>query len=225
MARAPARRGRRPGSPATRPAILAAARPLFAERGYDATSIRAVAAAAAVDPALVHHYFGTKEGLFRAALEIPIDPEALLGQIMAAGPREAPRRLVRTFLQVWDDPETGPAMVGFLRRALSQQGALDVVGDFLGASVLRSAAEKLATGVEPEVGRTRLGLVMSQMLGLVIARTVLLLEPIASLPAEELVAAVTPTVERYLRGELAAPLPSAALRRVARRDLPGKVSP
>jgi AcrR family transcriptional regulator len=186
---------------------MQSARALFAERGYEGTSIRAVAEAAGVDPALVHHYFGTKEGLFHAALEIPIDQESLIEQIVSAGPDGAAQRLVRTFLQVWDGPETGPAMVGFLRRVLSQQGTLDLVRDFIGASMLRTTADRLLAGADPDDARVRIGLVMSQMLGLMIARKVLAVEPIASLPADALVVAVTPTIERYLYGALPTPAP------------------
>jgi AcrR family transcriptional regulator len=201
------RRGRRPGSSAeTQPAILAVARDSFAQRGYGGTTIRAVADAAGVDPALVHHYFGTKEGLFRAALDMPIDPEALVEQIMSAGPHDAPLRLVRTFLQVWESPDTGPAMISFLRRALSEQGHLDLVRDFIGTALLRTAAARLLTGVDPEQARIRIGLVMSQMLGLVIMRMVLAVEPVAGMTADDLAAAVAPTIERYLSGDLSAPV-------------------
>ena len=72
------RRGRRPGAPDTRAAILAAARSRFAEHGYAGTTIRAVATDAGVDAALVHHYFGTKDELFLAALELPVDPRQVL---------------------------------------------------------------------------------------------------------------------------------------------------
>ena len=105
------RTGRRRGQPHTRQQILDAARELFAERGYAGTSMRAIGAAAGVDPALVHHYFGTKEELFRAVLDVPVDPEVLLRQIGGASGAETPARFVQTFLNVWDSAETGPQMV------------------------------------------------------------------------------------------------------------------
>lgn len=196
------RTGRRPGESGTRTAILAAARDLFAHRGFAATSIRAVAAAAGVDAALVHHYFGTKNGLFRAVLELPIDPESVIGPILAVGADEAPGALVRAFLQVWDGPETGPAMVGFLRRTLAEPGTEDLMRDFLGATVLRHLADRLLTGLDPIEAAARVGLVLSQLLGIAIARRVLRIEPIAGMPAEDLAAALTPTIARYLRGEI-----------------------
>ena len=108
-------RGRRPGAPDTRAEVLAAARASFAEKGFRGTTIRAVAAAAGVDPALVHHYFGTKDDLFVAALQISVDPREVLAPVVAAGPDGAGERLLRTFLSVWDDPELQPGLVALAR--------------------------------------------------------------------------------------------------------------
>ena len=199
--------GRRPGRPETRAEILVAARALFAERGYPGTSIRAVASAAEVDPALVHHYFGTKEKLFRAALEVPISPEELVEHILANGPQEAPARLVRTFLGVWDDADTGPAMVSFLRTVVAQAGTAAMVGEFFVATVVRLVAQRLLGAVAPAEAGVRISLVASQMIGLVLVRRVLAVDPLAAMPAEELATAVTPTVERYLFGDLSIPFP------------------
>ena len=197
-----ARTGRRPGSEDTRSQVLGAARALFAQRGFAGTSIRAVAGEAGVDPSLVHHYFGSKEQLFRAALEMPIDPEALVAQIVAEGPGEAPRRLVETFVRVWDSPDTGPAMVSFLRRILADEQSTDLIRDFIGAALLRTAANQLLDGVDRAEAERRIGLVVSQMLGLVVLRTVLRVEPLASMPPEQLIADVAPTIARYLHGDL-----------------------
>jgi AcrR family transcriptional regulator len=196
------RTGRRRGRPETRQEILEAARTLFAERGYVGTSIRAVATAASVDPALVPHYFGNKEGLFRAALEIPIDPEDIVRTIVSAGPEQAPMRLVETLLRVWDSPVTGPAMVSVLRRAVAEQGSTEMLRDFFGATVLRVITGALLEDLPPEEARARAALVVSQMFGLVLMRRVLALEPIASMPADRLAAAVAPTIARYLHGDL-----------------------
>src|SRR5882757_2919446 len=99
-----ARTGRRPGKQDTREAILAAARETFSQRGYDQTSIRAIAAGAGVDPALIHHYFGSKDQLFLATVQAPMNPAELLPQILSGGAGEVPERLVRTFVSVWDHP-------------------------------------------------------------------------------------------------------------------------
>ena len=93
-------RGRRPGSPDTRAAILGAARAGFAELGFRATTIRAVASEAGVDAALVHHYFGTKEQVFVAAMELPFEPGELLPQALAGDPEELRERLARMFLGI-----------------------------------------------------------------------------------------------------------------------------
>ena len=110
-----ASRGRRPGAPDTRAEVLAAARSSFAEKGFRGTTIRAVASAAAVDPALVHHYFGTKDDLFLAALQMPVDPRELLAPVVAQGPDGAGERLLRIFLSVWDDPDTQVQLLAVVR--------------------------------------------------------------------------------------------------------------
>src|SRR6478736_4707021 len=97
------RRGRRPGTPDTRTAILHAARKAFAARGFSGTTIRSAATDAGVDAALVHHYFGTKDDLFVAAMELPIDPRPVIAGVVAGGPDGAGERLLRAFLSVWDD--------------------------------------------------------------------------------------------------------------------------
>lgn len=209
MARArPApRTGRRPGQPDTRGAILFAARRLFAAQGLRGATVRQIAAQAEVDPALVHHYFGTKDELFRVALEIPIEPEVLLEEVFADGVEHAPERLVRSFLQVWDDPHTGAAMASFLRTAVATEESAAMARDLFEDVVLTAASARLVD-LEPEEVRTRVGLVLSQMLGLALARRIIRAEPVAGLPAEQLVALVTPTVARYLLGDL--PLGAAA---------------
>lgn len=196
------RTGRRTGHPDTRQEVLQAARTLFAQRGFTGTSIRGVASAAGVDPSLVHHYFGTKEGLFRAALEMPLDPESLIERIVAGGREQAPRRLVETFVAVWDSEESGPAMISFLRRVIADQESAELVRDFIGAALLRTATAHLLGDVDPVEGEVRVGLVVSQMLGLVVLRSVLRVEPVASMTPDQLADAVTPTLTRYLRGEV-----------------------
>lgn len=203
MASSPAgpRTGRRPGQPDTRGAILVAARRLFAAHGLKGASVRQIAAEAGVDPALVHHYFGTKDGLFRAALEIPIEPAVLLDEVFAEGVDQAPERLVRMFLRVWDDPHTGAAMASFLRTAVSTEESAAMARQFFGEAVLKAAAARLVD-LDPDEVETRVSLVLSQMLGLVMARRIIRAEPLAGLPAEQLVALVTPTVARYLLDDL-----------------------
>src|SRR3954467_7302498 len=117
------RPGRRPGPTETRDAILAAARELFADKGDDGASARAIARSAGVDPALIHHFFGSKEGLFVAAMEFPFDPARLV-PLLAAGPREEiGERIVRVFMTVWGDPQLRARALAILRSAAtSEQG-------------------------------------------------------------------------------------------------------
>ncbi|MEU2662499.1 TetR family transcriptional regulator [Micromonospora sp. NPDC007220] len=194
------RTGRRPGNPDTRQAILDAARAAFAERGFDGASIRAVAAAAQVDPALVHHYFGSKDRLFLAAMHAPVDPAELLPRVLAGDRAGLGERLVRTFLGVWDSP-AGTAGVALLRSAVSNEWTARLLREFLVTQVLRRILDQL--DVDPAELPLRGSLVASQLIGLVMMRHVVLLEPVASAAPETLVAAVGPTVQRYLTGDLA----------------------
>jgi AcrR family transcriptional regulator len=193
------RTGRRPGNPDTREAILTAARAAFAERGFDAASIRAIATAAGVDPALVHHYFGTKEELFRATIEVPIDPAQLLPTVLVGGPEGVGERLVRTFLGVWDSPAGTPA-VALLRSAVNNEWTARLLREFLITQVLRRVLDHL--DIDPAELPLRGSLVATQMIGLGMMRYVIRLEPVASASVETLVAAIGPTVQRYLTGDL-----------------------
>jgi AcrR family transcriptional regulator len=190
-------RGRRPGAPDTRAAILAAARASFAERGFAGTTIRAVGSAAGVDAALVHHYFGTKDDLFVAALELPIDPRVAIGPALADGPEGAGERLLTAFLGVWDDPANTPVFVAMARSLLDPSGAPLLREGFLPV-VLVPAGQALGVD-DPDL---RMSLVASQILGLILSRYLLRLEPIASMPAQRVVATYAPTIQRYLTGDL-----------------------
>ncbi|MFG3603907.1 TetR/AcrR family transcriptional regulator [Micromonospora chersina] len=193
------RTGRRPGNPDTREAILTAARTTFADRGFDAASIRAIATAAGVDPALVHHYFGTKEELFRATVAIPVDPAELVPRVLAGGRDEVGERLVRTFLAVWDSP-VGTAAVALLRSAVSNQWTARLLREFLVTQVLRRVVEQL--DLDPAETPLRGALVATQIAGLAMMRYVIRLEPVASASPDTLAATIGPTVQRYLTGPL-----------------------
>lgn len=191
-------RGRRPGGPDTRGQILASARRSFAEKGFEGTTIRAVAVDAGVDPALVHHYFGAKDDLFLAALEFPADPRALLPTVFEAGVEGAGERLVRLFLSVWDDPHARLAMVAVMRTGLVQEAE----DSLLRQGILRMVQRPLRAALSSADADRRVQLVVSQLVGLVVTRYLLVLEPLASMPADDLVAWVGPTVQRYLDGPL-----------------------
>jgi AcrR family transcriptional regulator len=194
--RAP-RRGRRPGAPDTRATILDAARSAFAEKGFAGTTIRGVASMAGVDAALVHHYFGTKDDLFLAAMELPFDPRHVIGPALAGGPDGAGERLLRAFLSLWDDPEIAPVLVGIVRSALQPGGERVLTQGFVPV-VLLPVGEAL--GIDrPDL---RMPLVISQVAGLILTRYVIGLEPIASMPAETVVSTYAPVIQHFLTGDL-----------------------
>ncbi len=194
---APARRGRRPGSPDTRTAILSAAREAFAASGFGGTTIRSIAGAAGVDAALVHHYFGSKDDLFVAALALPVDPRAVIGAAVAGPAEEAGAKLLRAFLGVWDDPELQPALLATVRRVLEPGGDRLIREGFLPV-VLLPVGEQLGLD-RPDL---RMPLVASQVIGLILARYVVRIEPLASLDPDRLVAIYAPTIQRYFTGDL-----------------------
>jgi AcrR family transcriptional regulator len=196
--RAPASpRGRRRGSPDTRSAILGAARSSFAAHGFAGTTIRAVAASAGVDAALVHHYFGTKDELFLAALELPVDPRALIGPAVTGPVEEAAERFLAVFLSVWDDPEFRPSLVA-VARALMDPSANRLLSD----GILPVIIEPVGTALGIDRPQERMPLVASQVIGLILLRYVLGVEPLASMPAERVIATFAPTIQRYLTGDL-----------------------
>ena len=198
MTAEPRGRGRRPGGPDPRGEIVAAARRSFAEKGFGGTTIRAVAGEAGVDPALVHHYFGAKDDLFLAALQIPIDPRALVPTIFAPGVEGAGERLLRVFFSVWDDPHTRLPLIALVRASLLQE----TPESLLQQGILRMLLTPMRAALAPDEADRRVELVVSQMVGLVVTRYLIALEPLASMPAEELIAAVAPTLQRYLDGPL-----------------------
>ena len=178
--------------------MLAAARSSFAERGFRGTTIRAVAAEAGVDPALVHHYFGTKDDLFVAALELPVDPRGVIGPALAGGLDGAAERLLTAFLSVWDDPDMRASLLVVVRGMLEPEGHRMLREGFLPAVIVPAAA---VLGLDdPE---RRMALVASQVMGLILARYLLEIEPLASMPSADVVAAIAPTIQRYFE----APLP------------------
>ncbi|MEV6599502.1 TetR family transcriptional regulator [Actinoplanes sp. NPDC051346] len=194
------RSGRRPGNQDTKQSILEAARTIFAERGFDKASIRAIAGGAGVDPALVHHYFGTKEKLFLASMNSPVNPAELIPKALAGPREEAGARLVRMVLSVWDSP-AGAAAVALMRSAMSNEWTARLMREFVVTQVLRRAMVEL--DIDAAEAPTRAALVATQMAGLAVVRYVLKVEPVASADPERLVAAIGPNVQRYLTDDLA----------------------
>ncbi|WP_261879455.1 TetR/AcrR family transcriptional regulator [Mycobacterium marinum] len=193
---------RRPGRPTgtsnTREHILTCARELFALNGLDRTSVRSVAAAAGVDAALVHHYYGTKQQLFAAAIQIPIDPTVVLEQIVETPVDELGLKLPSVLLPLWDS-ELGTGLIATLR-ALMAGTESNLARSFLQEVVTSEVGSRVdfPTGT----GRIRAQFVASQLLGVVMARHIVKIEPFASLPADQVAQAIAPTLQRYLTGEL-----------------------
>ncbi len=193
---------RRPGRPTgtseTREAILSSARELFARQGISKTSIRAIAADAGVDSALVHHYFGTKERLFTAAVDVPIDPDIVLEVFRKTPVDNLGHTIPSVILPLWDS-EIGAGLKATLRAALAGD-QIGMFTYFLRDVVLKEIAARLDDPAGS--GILRAEFVASQILGVIMARHIFGLEPFASLPTEVIVETIAPNVQRYLTGEL-----------------------
>lgn len=192
------RPGRPPGSSDTREKILASARELFARNGIGNTSIRSIASDAGVDPALVHHYFGTKEKLFTAAINVDFDPAEILGPLSTAPIDELGRILPSLIVPLWDS-EAGAGLIATLRSALTGDD-ISIFRSFLRDVVITTLAARLDD--PPGTGVVRAEFAATQMLGVLMARHVLKLEPMASLPVEQIVDMIAPNLQRYFTGEL-----------------------
>ncbi|GGY44603.1 TetR/AcrR family transcriptional regulator [Streptomyces omiyaensis] len=190
----PARASADGTGPGARERILAAARTRFAERGYDKTSVRGIAEAAGVDPALVHHYFGTKDEVFAAAIEVSFEPALVVPAILDGPREEVGERLARFFIGVWENPATRAPLLAVIRSAVTHEAAATVLRTF----VLRRLLERIAAGLAVPDPRFRAELAASQMIGIVILRYVIRVEPLASADPEQIVAEVAPTLQRYL---------------------------
>ena len=195
------RPGRPPGPSDTRERILARARELFARNGIDKTSIRAVAAAAGVDPALVHHYFGTKQQLFAAAIHIPIDPMAVLGPLRETPVEEMGYKLPSLLLPLWDS-ELGSGFIAVLRSILAAGTEVSLIRSFIQEVIAVEVGSRVDN--PPGTGMIRVQFVASQLVGVLMARYILQLEPFRSLPVERIAKTIAPNLQRYLTGDLPA---------------------
>jgi AcrR family transcriptional regulator len=188
------RTGRRPGASGTREAILESACRLFRERGYDATTIRAIAADAGVDPALVMHFFGSKARMFVSAVEWPIDPECEVPRVLARGPDHVGEELARLFVTKWDDERERSPVLVMLRSAMSEPSAGALLREFMVSEFF----VPIVTAIGRDHGERRGAFVASQVLGVGFVRHVLGVEPLASDDPEHVIATIAPTLQRYL---------------------------
>lgn len=203
------RTGRRAGESGTREAIGEAARGQFAERGYDGATIRGIAAVANVDPALVHHYYGSKEALFAAAMRLRVLPSEAMTAALAGQPDDGDTgaRLVRAALTLWESEGVKDTFLGLLKSAVTSDGAAAMLRDFVADSVLGAMVRVtgLAERASPAEARYRAAMVATQMLGLAMTRFVLRLPAVAEASVDELAMTVGPSVERYLSGDIELP--------------------
>jgi AcrR family transcriptional regulator len=195
--------GRRPGKLSARDDIIRAARETFAAEGYDGTSLRAVARAAGVDAALIHHYFDGKAGLFMAAMALPFDPRQvqLDAEAGAASPGLAGAAVVEGFLTMWDLAEgTGSSFVSCVGAMAASPEVADAMREFVRARVWQHITP--LEGESEETTDARRALVASQLMGLAYTRYVLRVPPISTASPTEIGRWVGPTLERYGGGEL-----------------------
>jgi AcrR family transcriptional regulator len=188
------RRGRRQGEPVSREAVLSAAKQRFAAEGYEKTTLRAIADDARVDPSMVLYLFGSKTELFRESLRLIIDPDALAAAL-TDGDGDIGTRMVRTYLDIWEHPDTAASMVVMLASATSNSDAHEAFRGFMQSYVLRAVSGALGGG---EQARLRAMLAATNLVGTAILRYVMRVPPLADLPADDVVRLIAPSVTRYL---------------------------
>jgi AcrR family transcriptional regulator len=191
------RRGRRQGEPVSREAVLAAAKKRFAEDGYEKTTLRAIADDAHVDPSMVLYLFGSKADLFRAALRLIIDPDVLVAA-MTAEEGDIGGRLVAQYLQIWESPETANTMAAMLQSATSNGDAQEAFRSFMQEYVLTAVSGVIGGD---ERARLRAMLAATNLVGTALMRYIIKVPPLATLPAEDVIRMLAPTVTRYLTAD------------------------
>jgi AcrR family transcriptional regulator len=183
-------------SEATRTAILSAARKLLTERGYEGTTIRAVASEVGIDPSMVMRYYGNKAGLFNAAIDldlhlddIPAPPKSRLGTT-----------LVRHFLSRWEGDRSDEAITLLLRSASTNPTAAEHMRGIFSTQIAKFVAR--VSGSSGAEADRRAGLVSTQLLGLALTRYIVRLPPVVKMDVETVVRSVGPVLQHYLTGKL-----------------------
>ena len=184
-------RGRRPGQPDTREQILDSARTAFLERGYQAVSLRSIATDAQVDVALLSYHFGSKQGLFSAAMALPVNPADVLEVALDGDLDGLPERVLRGMMRTWEDPVSGPPLRAIAGAAASEPQLNRLVREAVGAQLL--------AGLTDQIGPLAAALFSAQIAGVIFSRYLLRLEPIASMPAELVIAGLVPALQATLR--------------------------
>ena len=194
------RRGRRQGEPVSRDAVLSAAKQRFATEGYEKTTLRAIAKDAHVDPSMVLYLFGSKEELFRESLRLILDPEVLVAAMTGVDDDDPDigTRMVRTYLRIWETPDTAASMRAMLQSATSNADANDAFRGFIQNYVLTAVSGVLGGG---EQARLRAMLAATNLVGTAMLRYIIQVPPLSTLSVDEVVALIAPTVTRYLTAE------------------------
>lgn len=178
--------GRPSGNSDTRARLIEAALTLFRERGYDATSVRAIAGAAGVDAAMINHYFGGKEGLFQEVMDLPVSPtETFRAVLDGITPANIPARIAAQFVEVWEGKDSGPAMIALLRRAISDPDQVQVLRSCMTEGLFLPIAKVLSID-HPDDAQLRVAMIASQLFGMMVARHILRLPPLADLSVEQM---------------------------------------
>jgi len=188
------RTGRRPGGVDTRGSILSAARSEFGNKGYHQATIRSIAAEAGVDPALVHHYFGTKEDLFATSIDLPLRPTELADTVFADGVESAGMRITTVFFTVWENQETRSPLLAMLRGAFGTEQGAEILREFFGTAMLGRVAPRIG-GDDAEL---RVSLALSHLIGVAVLRYVIGFPSLRDVPVDQLIAAIAPRVQSYL---------------------------
>lgn len=187
------RTGRRPGGVDTRAGILSAARTEFGDKGYHQATIRSIAAEAGVDPALVHHYFGTKEDLFAASIDLPIRPTELADTVFAGGVESAGMRITTVFFTVWENPETRSPLLAMLRGAVGTEQGAEILREFFGTAMLG----RIAPRIGGDDAQLRVSLALSHLIGVAVLRYVIGFPSLRDVPVESLIDNVAPRIQTY----------------------------
>lgn len=193
------RRGRRPAGADTKTALVEAARTVFTEQGYEGATVRAIASRAGVDPAMVNHWFGGKEGLFaKAVLQLPVDPAQIIADITAGDVDTVGDRVVRRFLTVWDSTGGGQ-FAALVRSVAGPEMAVVGLRDLFVNNLFGPITEYAGGDGDPMLRAT---LVASQLIGMGMVRYVVGFDPLATADIDTVAAAVGPTIQRYLTGPI-----------------------
>jgi AcrR family transcriptional regulator len=181
----------------SRDAVLSAAKQRFATEGYEKTTLRAIAQDAHVDPSMVLYLFGSKANLFRESLRLILDPDVLVAALTGSADDhpDIGTRMVRTYLRIWETPDTAASMRAMLQSATSNSDAHDAFRSFMQNYVLTAVSEVLGGG---EQARLRAMLAASQLVGTALLRYIIQVPPLATLSPDEVVRLIAPTVTRYL---------------------------